>query len=379
MFYGNKPFWLELSDLTFDKRAVFYAGAIFSGSYSTDISGGYAEGNFPINLNPFQTVFLSRKALNKHAVLYSPLGDIVYEGRIENVASHRYGLTMNTLGYYSHANDLTSGLIYPESSPATSISEVVADHIALSTLWTKNYAFIIDTTEDVTPLDFSGEAKLIDAIEKVLTYGSDDNPPRKLFFQIWRDRIPHLVKEPSLDNYTYYLDLTKAKQSGSDPDAAVSMANVYNKIQVLFDTEGEGQDFTDWFEDAKSQAAYGVREGTINLGQSLIGIANDVGAMAIDRYKNPEQTLSINLPDKLCTKNYEDAPGYGIRGGDVVLLTGETSDLFYEDYQPGRAAAIVTHTTYDIGGRSISLNFGTRSPYFEMSLALLGYSSVSVT
>jgi len=373
----NKPFWLVINELGIPGTDI-WASAQYNGSYATDIMGGYAEGSFPLYLTPLETVALVRKIPGKHVQLFSPLGDIIYEGRIENVASQQKGLVVNSLGYYSHAGDLTSGLIYPATTP-TSISEVIIDHIDLSTLWNKVYAFILPTTTDVTPLDFSGEGKIVDAIDKVLTYGSDDTVPKKMYFQILRDRIPHLITEPDLAESTYYLDLTRAKNSGSFADAAINIGTVFNKIQVLFDDSAlGGQDFTNWYEDEKSQIAYGVREGTINLGQSVLAIANDVAAMAIDRYKNPEQTLSITVPDLLCTKNYDSLPGYAIRGGDVVLLSGETTDMFYQDYLPGQTSAIVTHTSYSIDSRSITINFGTRSPYFDMALALLGYGSTGI-
>lgn len=372
----QRAFWLEISDPNSYAPLVY---PLHGGNFSSDIVGGYNSAEIPIVISTKQKAVMARKLFSKNAKIFSPFGDVVYEGRIERITNNSVGLTLSAMGHYGEAKDLTSGLIYPDTTP-TSISDIILDHISLVPGWVNTGVFVTVTTTDITPLDFSGEAKIMDAIEKVLTFGSDDTVPRKLYFQIWNDKIPHLIVEPSLTSYKYSIDLDYAQFGGNLVETSLSRENLFNKIQVLFDDPAvDGQEFTNWYEDLASQSAYGIREGTINLGQTLQAMADTVAELAVNRFRNPEQTLSLSVPEVYCSMSNYTKPGHYIRAGDVVLLTGTPADLFYEDYNPGRATAIVTHASYDIGSKSLSLSFGTRSPSFELLLAGLGYSGVSVT
>lgn len=346
-------------------------------SFDTEIDGGYGAGTFFIATKYFENVALYRRYFNKILVLYSDYGDRIYEGRVEDVSITMTGVKIQTLGLYSHANDLLHGLVYPTSTP-TSISEVIEDTIDLADLWSTDKYFVHQTTTDITPLDFTGEAKLRDAIVEVIKFGSDDVPPRPLHFQVWNNAICHLVAEPSLEQKTADVIIKTDFRRFGDVQATLSRSNIFNKIQAIYDDPVVGQDFTSFYEDADSQLKYGIREGTINVGQVPASIAGLVAELALEAYKYPEQATSISLPVYSSWSTRSRLPIYYVKAGDLIRIDDvdpSVSELIGGSFgSEGSALTVVQKTSYSYPQDTMTITPGARNQTFDILLAQLGIS-----
>lgn len=348
--------------------------------FETVLPGGFGAGSFTVPVGGWNAIRWYRDYVGHHVVLYDHLGRRIYEGRIVSTNADGTGVNVVTEGYYAHGNDLTHGIVYPISVPK-SISDIVKDTIALATQWSQDTSMIQTTTTDVTPQDFTGDKKLIDAIETVLKTGDDSTIPIPLHFAIWENRRAYLFSEPQLEVLPSWMAYTKDFADGKGMALSRSRQDLFNKIQVLFDDPDIGQTFTDWFQDAVSQALFGTREGTMNIGSSVSGIANLVGELALKAYSKPTQSSSFGVSGRIYTwSGAQDFP-YMVRAGSLIGVNDfdpTVSQLVDGSSGADSSVAFISRTHYDASSNTVELELGRKNIALDILLARLGMSSGSI-
>jgi hypothetical protein len=362
---------------------VLFTYPVDNGTYSTSIDGGYKTAFMEVYLPPTLARIVYSKVLGKKGVVYDELGNRVFEGKITKCEVGGKGIKMFFVGFYSQAKDLHFGLVYPTSTP-TSISDVIEDVIDVGNTWDTSKAFVENTITDITPLDFTGEKKLKDAIEEVLKFGNDDSPPKRMHFQVWDDRVCHLSSETDVD--TDDPDYIAWVVPGTNGAVATTLSidNIFNKIQVLYDDPDlDGADFSAWYSDLESQDLYGLVEGSYSLGESTSNLAILVAQMLLTRYAKPEQSFTLNINRQTgYIKGKGGRKEHLMRAGQVVRVDSvDTAVDFGDSDNPGRAVAqgIVFSTSYNIGSGAISITLGTKAAAFDFLMTRLGYSVGSMS
>jgi hypothetical protein len=355
----------------------------FSGlSFGTILPGGYGGCSFNVEVSGWNAIRWYRDYLGHHVVIFDHLGRRVYEGRIEVTDASIRGVKVTVSGYYSHAQDETHGIIYPVTVPA-SISDVIEDTVDLaSQWWSGDHSQIKVTVTDITPQDFTGEQKLRDAIEAVLKFGDDGVIPVPLHFAIWNHRRPYLFAEPDIigDEPDWQVSV-KDFAKGRGLALNRSIRGLFNKIQVLYDDPDIGPTFTDWEEDLVSQNLFWLREGSINIGAALTGIATTIGELAINAYSKPKQTSRLGITGKVKTKAGAPDFPYMVRAGDLVRINDydpSVAQLVSGQGGEDAAIAVINSTRYNYERNQLELQLGSKSVAMDLLMARLGMSSGSV-
>lgn len=375
--------WLRLTDGFFEETFFpIYTGPLLEFEFETIDPGGFGSSRLSIPIKDiFNVSGSSANFLNHYAVVHDKYGRVVYEGRVVDYSNDNKMAELSLSGLYSLGEDITSGLIYPITT-AKSISEIISDAADLVTYWSNIREDILTTTTDVTPQDFTGEVKVTESIEAVLKYGTDDAEPNPLHFGIWGNRKPWLKAiKTSEDNPDWILDENSIKE-GSGYYQSSSMLDIFNKIQIVYNDQYIGQTFTDWYEDAFSQNIYGVREGTMNIGDSSEALAGLIGELAIKYFSYPSGLSKLGVSGFV--RNFEhgryELP-YMIRAGDYVRLSGVSQEFLKKEYglfNPYFTSFIVSRTHYDKNTNTLELEFSKRAKAMDILLSRLGAGSASI-
>jgi len=354
----------------------------FSGlGFDTGLHGGFGACSFKVEVGGYNAIRWYRDYVGYHMVLFDHLGRRLYEGRVDSTDADTQGVRVSCVGYYSHAQDLTHGIIYPASTP-TSISEIIEDTVDLSDQWWANHARIKVTTTDITPQDFTGEQKLRDAIEQVTKFGDDGVIPVPIYFAIWEHRLPHLFAEPDItavepDWQVFVRDFG----GGQGLTLSRNRSQLYNKIQVLYDDPDIGATFTDWEEDSVSQTLYGVREGSLNIGPALPGIADTMGELALHSYSKPTQSSQLGISGRVYTQAGAPDYPYMVRAGQLIRINDydpSVAQLVSAESGEDAAISFITRTNYSADNNTLKVELGRKNVALDLLMARLGMGSASV-
>lgn len=372
-------FWLTLWENADKNFVLAYSEDIKGFSFETMLPGGFGVASFSVVLTRIEALKWYNDYLGKFITIYDEIGRIVYEGIVENIDIKNNTVGVSCVGPYSLANDINQGIIYPISTPK-SISAIIIDCVDLVVDWNSyDYIKISTTTTDVTPQDFTGDAKVADAIAEVLRYGSDDVVPRPMHFAVWDDLKPHLFAEPLHTNIDMLVE--SAYISGGGGDLSVSRSKIYNKIQVVFDDPYIGQTFTGWYENTISQKKFGIREGTVNIGASNSTVADVVGQLSIAHYAYPQPIISISVSGSGVKELRQvELPAYLVRAGKnirVIDYDGVLDNAIYSGFYDN-ANPFITRTSYAAETDTVTLEFGSDNFYLDILMTRLGLSSGSI-
>ncbi len=349
--------------------------------FGTIINGGYAEAQFVVETSSWKASQWYQNRLGFHIVIFDALGRRVYEGRIESISFViDKGIQVSCMGYYTHAQDLTHGIIYPIGTPTT-ISDIIEDTIDLSDQWWKNKSQIEQTTIDITPQDFTGEQKLIDAIEECLKYGNDATIPKPMYFAIWEHRQPYLFSEPELSRFPDWQVYLKDLKSSQALSLSRSKENLYNRIQVLYDDPDIGPAFTAWKENFVSQGLFGIREGSLNIGEATPGVAGVIGDLAIQNYAYPEQSSLLRISGIVRDRQSNIELPYMIRAGELLRINDFDPSVAQSTVSESgldASMAVVRKTDYNTETNTISVTLGKRNIIMDVLLARIGKSAASI-
>jgi hypothetical protein len=353
-------------------------------SFSTQAQGGFTDASFAVKASGWNAVKWYREYLGFHVVIFDHLGRRVYEGSIEDAEADSEGVTITCLGYHAAVDELLHGVIYPIGTPATptNLIEDVVDIASAYSVWSPDKSMVSKLTHDISPQDFSGEKKLADAIAEATKFGDNGLNPRPVYLAVWDHRRAYLYVEPSLVGKPTWLVYMKDFASAQGLGLSRSRSTVWNRIQVVYDDPLIGTTFTDFAEDKDSQRKFRIREGTVNIGQSLEGVAEVVRDLAIKAYASPEQTSSIEISNRVYS--YAGAPDYPymIRAGSLIKIM---------DYDPSVAqqvagtsgqdtsVALISRTTYNAESNTISIELGRKSMSLDLFMAKLGTGSGSIS
>jgi hypothetical protein len=354
----------------------------FSGlGFDTILHGGFGAATFKVEVGGYNAIRWYRDYVGHHAVVFDHFGRRLYEGRIEATDADAKGVKVACAGYYAHAQDLTHGIIYPAGVP-TSISEMIEDTVDLSDQWWKNHARIKLTVTDITPQDFTGEQKLKDAIDQVTKFGDDGVIPVPIYFAIWEHRMPYLFAEPDIRTEEPDWQVFVKDFGGS---AGVTLSRnrrrLYNKIQVLYDDPDIGATFTDWVEDSVSQGLFGVREGSLNIGAALPGIADTMAELAIHSYSKPTQSSRLGISGRVYTKAGAPEFPYMVRAGQLIRVNDydpAVAQLVSAESGEDAAIAFINKTRYNADKNTLQVELGKKNVALDLLMARLGLGSASV-
>lgn len=369
-----------------EDRSVFVEAITnFSGlTFSTAADGGFADASFFVPASGWRAVKFYREYLGFHVVVFDHLGRRVYEGSIEDTEANSEGVNLTCLGYQAASQELLHGVVYPagiDTSPSKLIEDVV-DIGAAHSVWNTDKSMIQKFSHNVAPLDFSGEKKLNDAITEATRFGDNGVNPKPIYFAVWDHRRVYLTSEPEITSKPDWLVYTKNFSSSRGIGLSRSRSTVWNKIQVTYDDPLIGSTFTEFAEDLDSQRHFRLREGTVNIGQSLPGVAEVVRDLAIKAYAQPEQTSSIELSGRV--NRYGGGPDfpYMLRAGSIVkVMDYDPSVAQLVSGSSGNDASVVfvNRTTYSADSNSITLELGRKSMALDLFMAKLGTGSGSVS
>ncbi len=354
----------------------------FSGlSFETILHGGFGSSTFNVEVGGHNAIRWYRDYVGHHVVVFDHFGRRLYEGRIESTDADAKGVRVACAGYYAHAQDLIHGIIYPLGIPK-SISDIVKDTVDLSDQWWKDHSRIETTVTDITPQDFTGEKKLRDAIEQVTKFGADGVIPIPIFFAIWEHRQPFLFAQPDiLTDEPDWQVFVKDFGGGSGITLSRNRRQLYNKIQVLYDDPDIGATFTDWVEDIVSQGLFGVREGSLNIGPALPGIADTMAELAINSYAKPTQASRLGISGRVYTQAGAPDFPYMVRAGQLIRVNDydpTVAQIVSSASGEDAAIAFINRTRYNADKNVLQIELGKKNVALDLLMARLGMGSSSV-
>ena len=347
-------------------------------TFSTIAHGGFGDCSFTVPVSGWNAVRWYRSYLGFHIVIFDHLGRRVYEGSIEDAEAGADGVNITCLGYFSHAKELTHGMIYLAGDNVTP-TQVIKDtvDIAYNTqmLWQNDYSMIQKLTITLGAQDFTGGKKLSDAIEVAIKFGNGAVRPRPMYFALWDHRRAFFYEEPDIATAPAWRVMMKDFASSQGLSLSRTRANVWNKIQVTYDDPDIGTAFTNWAENKDSQRLFRIREGTMNIGSTLPDIANLVRDLAINAYAFPDQSSTIAISGRVY--NAAGAPDfpYMVRAGQMLQVM---------DYDPSVAQLVggssgldsstifISRTNYNADSNTVDLELGRRSVMLDLLMAKLG-------
>ncbi len=368
---------------TTETQLVDFSDTLLDLDFGTGLPGGFDSCTFVVPVVGIASVNWFKNYFTYHFVLYDYLGRRSFEGRIEDTELVVHGVSITVMGYYAHASDLTQGLVYPDAVP-TSMSQIIEDCISLTTLWTDTTAFVKATTTDITPRDYAWGEKIKTVIEDVLPMGSDGTPVKPMHFAVWDYVTPHLFEEPSLSEPARHRISIFSAGGARGINLRISRAEIYNKIQAYFEDPDGGPGITSaiggygWQEDTFSQRQFGVREGTINVGQELEAVAQLVVDNAILFYPFPRQSARITLSGRVSSPNGVLSDIHTIRAGTIIEMVdfdpymAQLIDVAPDAYS---AKAFITGTRYSASSNTMELFLGTRTYAFEILMGQIGQAT----
>jgi hypothetical protein len=350
-------------------------------SFGTILHGGFGTATFKIEVGGYNAIRWYRDYVGHHVVIFDHLGRRLYEGRIDATDADASGVKVACVGYYAHAQDLTHGIIYPAGVP-TSISEMIEDTVDLSDQWWTTHAGIKTTVTDITPQDFTGEQKLRDAVEQTTKFGDDGVIPVPIFFAIWDHRQPFLFAQPSItaDEPDWQVFV---RDFGGTAGVTLSRnrRQLFNKVQVLYDDPDIGPTFTAWEEDLVSQGLFGVREGSLNIGGALPGIANTMAELAINSYSKPTQASRLSISGRVYTQAGAPEYPYMVRAGTLVRVNDydpTVAQVVSSESGEDAAVAFINRTSYSADKNTLKIELGKKNVALDLLMARLGMGSASI-
>lgn len=353
-------------------------------SFDTSAMGGFGDATFSIRVSGWNAVRWYRSYLGFHVVVFDKYGRRVYEGRIEDADATQDGVSVVCLGYFSHAKELTHGMVYQAGFMLTP-TQLVADtvDIAFNTqgTWAGDYSMLQKFSHNISPQDFSGDRKLSDAIEVATKFGNDGVIPRPVYFAVWDHRRAYFYEEPALTSEPDWRVYKRDFSSSGGLSLSRSRSSVWNKIQVIYDDPLIGQTFTAWAENKDSQRLYGIKEGTLNIGSSLPGLAAVIRDLAINSYAFPTQSSEVGISGRVYTAGGRAELPYMVRAGTLLQVM---------DYDPSVAQLVggstgvdasimfISGTSYSLESNEVTLEIGTGNVALDILMARLGSGSGSV-
>jgi hypothetical protein len=353
-------------------------------SYETQLHGGYFTCSFVIPARAGSTIY--RVILGGHVVIFDQYGNRVWEGSIIDTSIEESGVSVSASGYYEKASHVFSDMIYVTSP--TTVSDILIDAVDMVPEIQDVFAFIGSSdynvmstdpdTADIIPQDFT-DKKVSEVIESVMKYAYKESDIRPIYFAVWNHRIPFLIPEPLP---TFYPDwqVSVKSISGGREGVTISLSEVYNKVFAVYDNQGEGPSKTVPVENTFSQARYGVREGLVQNGGSVEGlaIANDLAAMALSTYQYPKQIYTMEIEGYVRHGSGFYSEPHRIKAGQQILVLDSDSMLVNTGTLAGQAAhgfsGFILSTSYNSESHSMSVSFGSSDTRFDTYMTRLGLS-----
>ena len=353
-------------------------------SFSTQAMGGFGDCSFTIPVSGWNAVRWYRSYLGFHVVIFDPLGRRVYEGRIEDAEAAPEGVNITCLGYYSNAKELTDGMIYlfgDNPTPTQLVRDAIDIAYNTNGLWQNDYSMVQILNQSIGAQDFTGGRKLNEAIEEACKYGNDATVPKPMYFALWDNRRAYFYEEPDLSGTPSWRIFMKDFANGKGLSLSRTRSNVWNKIQVIFDDPDIGTTFTDWAENKDSQRLFGVREGNLSIGSSVLAIAEVIRDLAINAYAFPDQSSKISISGRVYSAaGARDYP-WLVRAGSLIQVM---------DYDPSVAQLVggssgldsatmfISRTSYNADSNTIDLELGRRNVVLDLIMARLGYNGSGI-
>lgn len=354
-------------------------------AFGTSAMGGFGDASFTISAGGWSAVRWYRSYLGYHMVIFDHLGRRLYEGRIEDTDTFSGGVKLNALGYYSHGQELTHGMVYPAGTPTTA-TDIVRDTINIawetSRIWNPDTSMVKQLYTDIAPQDFSMGKKLSNALDACIQFGNDAIIPKPMYVAVWENRRLYFYEEPNITNTPNWRTYRKDFANQEGLSLSRTRGQVWNKLQVVYDDPLIGTTFTQWAENKDSQRLFGIREGTLNIGQALPGISETVRDLALNSYAFPEQSSSFGISGRVYNGSGAPEYPYMVRAGQILQIA---------DYDPSAAQLVsgssgldsstvfISRTDYRADDNSLTLELGKRNVQLDLLMARLGLGAGSVS
>lgn len=361
-------------------------------SFSTQFHGGFSSASFKLFLPEDYVDYLYAVLLNAHGQVVDRFGKIVYEGYVNEMTRTGSDLSINMLGYYSHADRYLDDRIYVTSP--TTLFDVVQDAIDLIPSWkgitdravynSADYNLMVtdpETGNDL-PLDFT-DMKIREALERCLGYGWSESYPVPAYLALYENGVVQLIRQfdPSFYETRRGLITIYKHNIVGDIASSLSLNEVRNRIFAVYANAGEGPSKTTAANDVNSQGKYGVIEGLLQNGGNDEGItmANSLRDYALSVSAFPRSEISFSVTGLITRESgWFDNP-WMIRAGDVILFAD--IDLIYTDEpttlrqeSKSKYQVLVTSTSYSQSSNQTSITVGATDSQLEIMMSRLGLS-----
>lgn len=358
-------------------------------SFSTQLNGGYSDCTLRVSGPSDLAYERYRVLLGTHMVLWDSWGDRIYEGRVQEINMIESGVEMTLYGYYAHANEVLHGLLYYPDVDPVPVTDVIDDCIGLTyqirssqRTWQEKYAFTLrDANVDVTALgvkDYT-QAKIGEVIEEVTKLGYKETDGTPVYFAIWQNRIPYFWKEldptqtSNLKSLRFWII---ESQNVVEPRKTRSRDQVFNKVWGVYESAIGSVLTTSSAENKISQARFGLREGTVNVGQTEEGVANSLRDAALERHSWPRQGYSMRIQGYIRHYSGMKQPVYWVKAGDIIMLgyedpaNADLDDPLCES--TSSITGMIMSTNYNSGDGTLQIEINSNDTRFDILLARLG-------
>lgn len=248
---------------------------------------------------------------------------------------------------------------------------------AMSQEWNPLFTDYVNADFLVTDRDFTN-IKVADAIEGLLKGGYSETEVTPAFFAVYNNSIPHVIKPPNDNDYTWYIPAESLTELANDTEYGID--GVFNRVWAIYsDISGEPSKTAEAAEDLVSQRLFGVREGLLQAQESgaLYDFALQLRDISLERNKDPKQTRTVEISGPVYDRNGSAYPNYVVRAGDSVLISNSTDysvvwEMLYSDESHKTYKSFVTKTEYTAATGVLRLGFSDTDMYMESIFARIG-------
>lgn len=350
--------------------------------FDSRLNGGFGTASFSVAYPRLEASQMYRTLIGNHLVIFDWLGDVVWEGRINDTEVSGNSIKLKAYGYYASSSQTAGPSVFLSTDTARDIIEFMVD---LATDWRDDFSYLgEDDLVEVGPLEFERTDKIYDAITEVTKYGYLDTlntvaRRRPLYFAIWEQRKAYLFPEPDPagEDPKWIFSMEDFKD-GEQLKLSLSLSNIKNKIWVAYNDQYlDGVSTLDAVEELNSQGLFGVREGTMSLGNVKLETAEIVRDLLIKYNAFPKMKATTSIIGNPKTPSGMVWPLHKVRAGDMIMINdfdGSIAQL--TDGSAGQTAmyAFVSKASYNADAHSLMVTLGSAQETIDLLLNRLGVS-----
>ena len=238
-----------------------------------------------------------------------------------------------------------------------------------------------DNGNVVNPISFKSGERQIDVIDQMTKFGSSDANPEPMSFLIYEDGYARFRKMTS--GTTWYVDTSNMPMGQQAFNVTTSMRDLVSKIAVIYSDSVGSRSVTPWIENDALYNKYGYhKEALFSLSGAPEVLAEVLGEIVADIYKNPTQKSEIMVDGFVQDKGMNRWPAWYVRAGDTVILRNviPQSVAIEQDTVDRVSTIYVQATSYDADTGRLTVTPSDRTKnVIDVIMTLAGLSGGSLS